>query len=356
MIDVSFPFEILRLFVSGHSAIDIPKLLLNDVSETEAFLECYGYDWFNPEHREELENVRRESVSFIQEALLGEEGDPRIPDEVRDQKDVRELLVWASDPDHEYQRWACAILRVGHTYAHAHSYFNERFGPTIRHQIFSRFEQHLVRVDGDIFLGVDEKIPLANFYAKPSKPISSVMMKLLHKAENVAADIFDRVGVRFLTRERFDALLVVKYLREHNIVMFANVKPSRSRNTLIDIDWLEKELEEIDVTDPSALETIREATRHTEYPGPPVPSYNPYSAAEYHSIQFTCRQLIRTADSETGEPVRFFFPFEVQILDVASFEASRKGYAAHDLYKARQREAARQRVLGSLAPKLKSQL
>ena len=349
MIDVSFPFEILRSFVAGQTAIDIPQMLLGS-DETEAFLECYGYDWHNPEHREEIENVRSESVSFIEEVLLGDPGDPELPDVVRNQTDVRELLIWASNPDHEHQRWACGILRVGHTYAHCHSYFNERFGPTIRRQIFSRFEEHLLRDEnGDIFLGEEERIPLANFEAKSSKPVRSVMMKLLHKAENVATDIFDRIGVRFITRERFDALLVVKYLRQHNVVMFANVKPSRSRNTLIDLEWLETELEAInDTTDPNALATLRKKVAASEYPGPPHPSYNLYSGAEYHSVQFTCRQLIRSIDTHTGEAVRFFFPFEIQILDEESFAKSRSGYASHELYKARQRDAVRKRVLGHL--------
>ena len=39
---------------------------------------------------------------------------------------------------------------------------------------------------------------------------------------------------------------------------------------------------------------------------------------------------------------------ESKILDEESYQRSRSGYAAHDLYKSRQREAVRQRVLGRL--------
>jgi len=184
----------------------------------------------------------------------------------------------------------------------------------------------------------------------------SVAMKLLHKVENVAEDIFDRVGVRFITHERLDTLLVVKYLREHNVFMFANIKPSRSRNTLIDIGWLEDlmagldgEVEAGSMTEDERMEVLREAVASHAHLAEPSTSLNPYSAASYHAVQFTCRQMIRVPDDTGRCEIRFFFPFEVQILDEESYRRSRSGYAAHDLYKQRQRKAVRDRVLGRLS-------
>ena len=37
-------------------------------------------------------------------------------------------------------------------------------------------------------------------------------------AENVAEELFDRVGVRFVTQNRFDTLRVIRFLLEKNIV------------------------------------------------------------------------------------------------------------------------------------------
>ena len=48
--------------------------------------------------------------------------------------------------------------------------------------------------------------------------------------------------------------------------------------------------------------------------------------------------------------VTFFFPYEVHILDAASDEQNEAGPSSHALYKERQREAARRRVLGRLLP------
>ncbi len=344
-IELSFPFEILNSFVSGNTAIDIPRLILKDLSETVPFLECYGFRWDHEADREELEKIRKTAIEFIEVELLTGI-DLSMPREVSSQKDVRLLLLWASDLEHKYQKWACAILRVGHTLSHCYSHFNDRYGGEIRKQVFSRFEEHLHRENDSLYLGAEHPIELLEFEAKPQKPLFSIVLKLLHKPENVASGIFDRIGVRFITKNRFDALLVVRYLRRHNIVMFANVKPSRSRNTLVDIPLLENALNKLHgLSRDEALTEIRKQVAASDYPGPAQPSYNPYSNANYHSIQFTCRQLIRV---DEPEPARFFFPFEIQILDEQSYLTSRTGYASHSLYKERQKEAARERVLADL--------
>src|SRR5699024_5892852 len=110
------------------------------------------------------------------------------------------------------------------------------------------------------------------------------------------------------------------------------------------------------------------------YPSPPEKSYNPNSSLAYHSIQFTCMQRIRVQDRDSMaitrfldrlpapmvrllrnyadrlEPdatARFLFPFELQILDQHSYELSRSGLAAHHVYKERQRQSVKDRLLGS---------
>lgn len=352
--DGHFPWETLRSIIGGRSAIDVPGLHVHDEQSAEEFLLCYGFDFSRSAHRVELEELRRDALDFLNDALL----DPqeKIPTEIFAASDPRELLVWAStDYGSTQQLWACAVLRVAHTFAHSRSYFAERYGDEIRRQIVARFEPHLREEEGQTFLGIGIDLPLDEFEIKPPKPVASVAMKLLHKVENVAEDIFDRIGVRFITRTRFDALLVVRYLREHNVFMFANVKPSRSRNTLIDVDWLQTFMEGVEgaveageLSPAERLAVVREAMANRDYPEPPQPGYNPYSAANYHSLQFTCRQMIRVPDDTGRGEIRFFFPFEVQILDRASYELSRSGYASHEQYKARQRDAVRRRVLGPL--------
>ncbi len=349
-----FPWDVLRAIVDGRSAIDVPRLALRDHDEAAEFLSCYGFDLAQSGHRDEIAWIRRDAAEFIRDELL--DGiELEMPQSIAVEEDIESILLTASLENGDSQRWACALLRVMHTLAHCHSYFNERYGDEIRRQIFARFEPHLKMTSEGLVLGEEPEIDLLSFEVKPAKSRWSVALKLLHKVENVAADVFDRIGVRFVTRRRFDAALVVKYLREHNVMMFANIKPSRSRNTLLDIDWLNREIERLDgliargqLTAEQKLKILRTEVEDRDYPEPPAPSPNPHSALTYHSIQFTCRQLIRIPGGRNDGDIRFFFPFEIQILDEESYRASREGLASHELYKERQKEAVRERVLGGL--------
>lgn len=406
-------WSILRAIVGGTSAIDVPSLHLRDAGEAAEFLRSYGFDTGEARQRAELEALRQEAIVLLEEELMPDpwrlegEGPPldglgmvsvgeRVPAAVREERDVAQLLLMASRPaevgdvrDVDLQRWACAILRVMHTLAHARTYFNEQFGSQIRAQILERFTPHLHGsvASGDLRLGDGaDAIPLVDFEIKHTKPVRSVALKLLHKAENVATDIFDRIGMRFVTRERFDALLVVHYLRVHHVVMFANIKPSRSRNSMLDLEWLRERVEALDEAiaagefDPSERRArLRELALAA--PPPPEPAGAPanvFSAAGYRAVQFTCRQQIRIRDpyghdlaglaaeatarlgatdplavrlrerAAVHDEIRFFFPYEIQVLDQQSYAESRSGRASYQEYKARQRAAARQRVLGEL--------
>ncbi len=50
---------------------------------------------------------------------------------------------------------------------------------------------------------------------------------------------------------------------------------------------------------------------------------------------------------------RFFYPFEVQIMDRSNFEESENGRASHAVYKAAQAKMAMHRVMGQLIPQSK---
>ncbi|MEH6631119.1 MAG: TIGR04552 family protein [Halopseudomonas aestusnigri] len=329
----------LKTVLEGQSIIDSPKLQVNSIEEAEAFLECYGFNLSQPEDRQEIEGIREEAITFIEEVLLqdGEIIDP----EVRNQESVLKLLMWVSEPVATVRsQWSCALLRVMHTISHCGSYFNERYHAQIKEQIFGRFEQHIRHTSNGIYVG---DIELASYESRSSKTRHSAVLKLLHKAENVAADIFDWLGIRIVTRDPLDALKVLCYLRQYNVVMFANIKPSRSRNTLIDVDWVEDRWQDIaDLErakiDPEQIMYPDEEGRVTD---------NLFSGASYRSLQFTCRQRIGLKE-EDGTRIRFYFPYEIQILDEASYQSNRHGEASHVQYKLRQVKSVRRRVLGRL--------
>ncbi len=396
------PWEIMDTMISGHSGIDVPRLYLSNLADADEFLRSYGYRWEDAEDRAEVESLRREALEFIEETLIHDEPELEVLPLVRTEEDIRKLLLWASAPiGGSRQLWSCTMLRVMHTFAHCGSYFQQMFSEQIREQVLGRFEPHLHEGPDGLSLGAGpDSVSLYTFQFRGTKSRSSLALKLLQKAENVAAEIFDWIGVRIVTQDRFDALLAAKYLRLHNVVVFTNVRPGRSRNTLIDSTRMREEMKKLDelaragkIAQHEKLGRAREIARSLPYPTKGVRSANPFSLSTYHSIQFTVSQQVRVPNPYLGgvskviggidrlahtttrkksiapidklaqsgantlartlqkahlhSEVKFFFPYEVQILDKDTFIESRSGRASHAVYKARQRYAVKKRLFGS---------
>jgi uncharacterized protein (TIGR04562 family) len=276
---------------------------------------------------------------------------------------------------------------VMHTIAHIDQDLRVGYFADIQKQILDRFYRLIQRDEnGELYFGTgpdDElKIPLVEFQTKPKKSRDSTIIKLLHKPENVAEDIFDRVGIRFVTTKAIDALRVVKYLKDQMVVVPPNIKPSRSRNTLVDIEVFRNELTNAlllldsgEMTEDQFNSTIEEAARP-----PAVSPDNPHTSEFYRSIQFTCRQLIKIrnplyadlkdlkaaakVDESCSEEitklvdkidfkniqrdVRFFYPYEIQVVDIGNHQENERGRSAHSEYKKAQLQTAMRRVMGAL--------
>lgn len=383
----SIPWQDLGPMIDGTSAIDAPRLAVRSIDSAEDFLESYGYDWAYEEDRRELEELRRESVEFIERDLLFDEPHLLMPHEVRRERDVRKLLLWASDDFHlERQRWAWVLIRVMHTFAHCGSYFDEKYGDTIRAQIMERFQPHLYEKETGITLGAGPAaVPINVFEIRGRKSRRSLALKLLHKRESHGTEVFDWVGVRFVTADRYDALRVVRYLRENNVINFMQIRPGRTRNTLLDVQQIDETLRDLNekaragkMPDYRIESELRRIVNQAPYPSEPRKSWNPNSSIAYHSVQFTCMQRIRVRDRdpatlrgllnrlpmadstvvrtvrsyadriEPGADIRFLFPFELQILDQRSYELSRSGLASHAVYKERQRQRVKERLWGEM--------
>lgn len=323
--------------LEGRSFIDTKRIHIHSLLEATKFLECYGFDVEDPSDLQELENLRLEAIELIEEELLKPE--EFIPQELKVQKDVRQYLLMASSrKDIKLAQWCGALLRVIHTLTHSHSYLNDIYHDPIREQIFDSFEGH-IHVKNEIpHLG---SIKLVDYKFRTAKSRRSVAMKLMHKAENVAADIFDWIGIRFITQYRSDVIDVLAYLREHHIVTYANIKPSRSRNTLIDMDWLNSCLNK-----GMSVEDIKSSMQSAQFPieNSVITEHNQFSEVSYHSVQITCRHRIKISQPN-GKSLCFYFPFEIQMMDEASYLKTREGLASHSEYKNRQRAAVRKRVL-----------
>ena len=362
-----------------------------NAESAEQFLEAYGFDLQDPIESAELHGTVQEALRFIRTYFLkpGYSGGLAldIPKKFSEIQDIRELLLMAgSAKSSDLRLWACAILKVVHTISHIDRDMRTHYFSDIQMQILDRFYRYLHRDEkGALFIGrsVDDplRVNLVEFQVKPKKARDSTLMKLLHKPESVAEELFDRVGVRIITKTRVECVRVIQFLEAVNVVVAANIKPSRSRNTLIDMaqfrGTFEREhprLAAFEISD----EEFERSLEGSEYVKISTGD-NRFSSEHYRAIQFTCRQLIKiknplsdhirnlkalTRGADLGTELtsaiervdqkyiqrvtRFFYPYEIQVMDEESYIENEKGRSAHAHYKLAQQNAAMIRVMGAL--------
>jgi uncharacterized protein (TIGR04562 family) len=312
----------------------------------------------------EMEGYLIEAVNFIEHRFLtpsidwvglGEPPSPaeRIPVALVESRNVLDLIMAASQKEHPHRGWACALLKVIHTLVYIQNSPLYKHHAQASETILSRFREVLLpEDDGTVLLqGYDGRsLKLYAFEAKHHKPRESILIKLLCKKENVAENVWDLVGVRLVTFHPAEAILAVELLRENKVIVFPNVIPSRSRNTIIDFEHFkamyEAKLAEYE-QGRCRMEEVMALFRTEDYQAPDSAptNANPLSSPQYRSLHITCRQLLRVKSLGGLAETRFAFPYEIQVLDKDSYLESKVGHGAHALYKQRQLFAARRRVL-----------
>lgn len=392
-------WEVLNVFMEGGSPLEINSFMgqLKAEDQVTPFLAGYGFDVDNPIHSAELFGTYQESLQFIKRFFL-KEGNPegldlQIPQELSMITEIKQILLLATtvqkdQPKIELALWAGIVLKVMHTFLHADKDLRHRYFSAIQTQILDRLYRYLYRADdGELFMGTPKEkfqVPLQDFQTKSKKTRESIIIKLLHKRENVAEELFDRIGVRIITKNKFDALRVIKFMVDHYITIPHNIKPSRSVNTLVDLKKLPSEMsalyEKAKETKMNSNEYYLEAQKITEacsYHGDKNAS-NEHSLKKYKAIHFTYRQLVKYTNpfmyeftkvknwakdnkdnpasamilkldtSTISRDVTFFYPFEVQVTDAESHLQNTLGEASHHEYKSAQIKSAIKRIFKPL--------
>jgi uncharacterized protein (TIGR04562 family) len=394
-----FDWELLDVVIGGKSALDSKFFVgqMYNIEQVNQFLKGYGLDASDPVSRAELFGNFQEALQFIKRYFLKEGNadglDISIPNSIYMITDITDLFLMATGNKEganvEDTLWAEVILKVIHTILHTDKDLRSNYFNIVQTQIFDRFYKYLYRdKDNKLFLGLKGEtrgLPLVEFETKSKKTRDSIIIKLLHKAENVAEELFDRVGVRFITGNKFDSLRVIKFLLENNIVIPHNIKPSRSVNTIIDTEKFKVKHNNLikmairnNLSEERFLQAIeREANECNKLKE--TDDKNEHSLAKYQSMQFTCRQLIKyknpflyefnelrkQAKEETTDEnlakkilsmdvsliardIRFFYPYELQIVDLESHKKNTSGEASHVEYKKLQVVSAKNRVFKTL--------
>jgi len=388
--NLRFPWSVLRVPIEGMSVLDVPRLNATTMEEATAFIQTYGFD---PNQKSDLELLWKfyyEAVDFLEKSIADPEY-PTVPEHLRTREavqDIRRLLVMASGPFGSVdQVFCCALLRIMHGLIHLNFDPRHKFFHQMQIQVLARLDKYLYAdpQTGATYLGKgiegDEGIKLLFFKKKERKDRSREMIKLLHKADSVVEEIYDRVGIRLVTETKLEALRAVTFLIEKHIVSLPNIRPARSRNRLINIKRFKFEIERIQAhlkKHPEPQPYVKKMFQRLEsriglrQPGRSL--LNPHSSEHYQAIQFTCRELVRVPNPlhqvysgikshlesipegshllnelfpQTPSTHEFgFFPYEVQVMDVKAYADSVFGKSNHDEYRKKQLTAARKRVFG----------
>jgi uncharacterized protein (TIGR04562 family) len=358
-VNLNFPKQLMKTIVGGYSTLDVPRLDFDSLEEAGDFLKIYGYDLGRPDEVEAVWGIFEQALEMMQKYLLEE--NEKLPDVLLTRnkvEDIRRLLLYASTKDHaqnSIQSWSCAILRVMHCIAHVENDLFFNYTSEIQTQIFEPIQSRLESpADGGLFLGKNEdidQVPLLKFETKAFKEKHSMVIKTLSKPETVAIDIFDKMGVRFVTGNIFDAFRVIRYLKAKNVICFANVMPHQSKNTLYPSNLFLETVEELanskknytsDEVEKKLKEVMESSGDRAQY----REKFNPFSDNTYKVVKFICRHLVKIK-TENGL-IRFFYPYEIQIMDYQTYISNLAGTASHGEYKRRQRKAARDRMMGEI--------
>ncbi|MCG2585065.1 TIGR04552 family protein [Massilia sp. TS11] len=355
----SINWTYLSAITQGRSAIDLESLALRNLHDAHQFVREYGYDLAQPAGRAIVARVHAEAVAFIGAHFLTPQQAAAMPAAVAAAPDPAQLLVYASQHGlhgASLRDWSCAVLKVMHAIFYLENNLKLRHFNTIRAQVFATLDSVIRHEDGASYLSDgDLCLPLLHFDRKHNKGRESILLKLLHKASYVAANIHDHLGVRLIFHTRFECLLALEALQRAHLLSITNLDAARTRNTLLDLAAAKQvfvqhraQLERAHGYPAALLRQMDAELARIAHPQ--TQADNAHSGEGFNSLQVTVRKMIHLPP-EPGQPASyeqgFYFEYEIQLMDQAAYERSQHGPASHAAYKQRQLAAARRRVLGA---------
>jgi uncharacterized protein (TIGR04552 family) len=323
--------ESVRLILRGDSVIDWHRLNLRDEQEVREFLIAQEFSPDDPGDRARMAAIKNEAVSYLRRHF-----EYPIPKPV-EQATVEELLMLASGTGHR-QMCACTILKCMHIIHHLEGRELLFVLPLSDQEVFHVVEEKVYRVIGSMLAG---GFPITEFVGG-RKNKDSLYTKLLSKQETVAAQIYDKLRFRIVTRSSDYIFPVIQYLTKR-LFPFNYVIPGQSINSIFNFRQF---CIENDHLAPMLPEMQAGADDET------TPSDNRFSAQSYRIIHFVVdmpvrlpRKLLERAPS-TAWPLGpiIFVVCEFQVIDRDTEYTNELGDASHAKYKERQKRAVMRRL------------
>ena len=321
--------ESIRLILRGDSVIDWRRLDF-DADLARDFLLANELDPADASDRQRMEHVKDEAIAYLRRQY-----DYPIPRPV-ERSTVPELLVVASGNGHRAM-CACTILKCMHIIHHLDGRELLFLLPMSDQEVFHIVEEKVYRVIGGMLAG---NFPIVEFVGG-RKNKDSLVTKLLSKQETIAAQIFDKLRFRVVTRTRDDIFPILQYLTRH-LFPFNYVVPGQSINSIFEFrSYVEK-------TSLKGLMTSLQGHTDDDY----TPSDNQFSAEEYRIIHLVVdmpvrlpkRILDRAPPGAAPLGNVIFVICEFQVVDRDTETHNELGEASHAKYKDRQKKAVMRRL------------
>lgn len=325
--------EAMRLLLRGGSVIDWHRLSFGDAAEVDRFLRLNEFDPQNGEDVERLEELRAEAVEYLTRNFSY-----RIPDDVAHAMPARDLLLLASSRGKK-QTYACIVLKVMHVMHHLAGRELLFKLPVSDDEVFGFVEAKVVKVVEEIRAA---GYPIVEF-AWSRKERDSVVTKLLAKKATIAADVFDKLRFRLITRS-IDDLPPVMHELLHKLIPFNYVIPEQTVNGILPFrQLLDRAPSLARYADQLQLDLDTEASEQNgsnEFSGPTYRVINFVADLPVRIDQFLTR--VPGADNELGNII--FVLTEFQVMDAETARQNEAGENSHQHYKARQHERVKFRL------------
>ena len=308
--------EVLRLILLGESVIDWRRLHFRTADEVDRFLRLQLFDPADPRDEARLRVILAQAIEYLRSAY-----GYRVAAPVAEPADLKQLFLLASgaaEPS-RYRRIACVVLKCMHVIHHLEARELLFRTPLRESDLADRVDRRVMAVARQM---LDDGVPVVEFQGN-RKSRSSLVTKLLVKRESVAAQVFDRVRYRVVTREPGDVAPVLRHLFEV-LFPFNYVVPGQSENSLMPFRSVVGE----------------------------HPRANPLSEDSYRALHFVVDLPVRIDDilptdapgdgEDLGRVV--FSMVEFQVMDRETARANEEGPASHLRYKKRQNLTALRRL------------
>ncbi len=325
--------EAIRLVLRGGSVIDWHRLNFRDPTEARDFVRAQEIDLTDPADQERVEMVKQEAIGYLRRNY-----DFPIPKPVA-ALDLEALLMLASGKGHR-QLCACTILKVMHIIHHLEGRELLFMLPVPDQEVFYLVEEKVYRVIGGMLA---QGFPILEFIGG-RKPKDSLYTKLLSKQETIAANIYDKLRFRIVTRSVDDIFPTLDYIL-HHVFPFNYVIPGQSTNTVFHFQsYCERHphLSQMFQGLQFAPDSQDELNRVD----------NEFSASTYSVVHFVADMPVRLpAEMLARGPAAArplggiaFVQTEFQIIDRQTEHRNELGEASHAAYKERQKQSVMKRL------------